>query len=310
MLKERILGILFDEEITQRELTTRLGSSRSRTSEVLKKLEEEGLIERRRISKRTILVSINHSKTLRVGILRSSEYALVISTLHSLGGRIPFKIRVYDNSLEALKDMMLGLTDMVASPLISGYFFHLTDRNVKPVAGIATGGSGILKRKESGFIGTTPLSKMDKDSRQFKNYTRIYYKSVDDILKAYGNGEIDAAAIWEPFLTMNGGIKNTSESICCCLFVMGEISPAVRLFLEKYVESVERGISAEERVEISRLMSPILGVKEGDVARSLDSYVFTVRVREEDARDQILSFGLPAGKEVSDFLERCPKVSV
>jgi predicted transcriptional regulator len=310
MLKEKILGILFDEEITQKELTIRLGFSRSRVSEVLKALESEKLIIKRKISKRTVLVSINHSKTLRVGILRSSEYAIVVSTLYSLKERIPFRIRVYDNSLEALKDLMVGLTDMVASPLISGYFFHLTDRNIRPISGIATGGSGLLKRKESGLIGTTPLSRMDKDSREFKDYSRIYYKSVEDILKAYRKEEIDAAAIWEPFLTMNGGIKNTSNSMCCCLFVLGKILPSVNLFLKKYAENVQKGISAEEKREISKLMSSLLGVGETDIEMSLDSYIFTTTVSESDAKGQIMSFGLPAGKEVNDFLERCPKISL
>ncbi|MEM0135097.1 MAG: MarR family transcriptional regulator, partial [Thermoplasmatales archaeon] len=173
MLKDKVLDLLFREDITQKELTSRFNSSRSRMSEVLKKLESQGVVTRRKVSQRTILVSLNHSRTLRIGILRSSEYFHVVSALESLGDRIPFRVTVYDNSLEALKALMTGDEDIVASPLISGYFFYLIDKSIKPIAGIAEGGSGLIKRREKGKIGTTPLSRMDRDSRDIGGYEQV-----------------------------------------------------------------------------------------------------------------------------------------
>lgn len=310
MLREEILDILFDREITQKELTTILKSSRSRVSEVLKELEGKGLVVRKRISQRTVSVSLNHDNTLRVGILRSSEYAFVVSALHALKAEIPFKVRVYDNSLEALRDLMIGLTDVVASPLISGYFFHLIDNNLRPVAGIARGGSGMLKRKERGLIGTTPLSKMDRESREFGNYSRIYYKSIEDILRGYGKGEVDAAVVWEPFLTMNKGIRNPIGGVCCCLFSLEKNTPSVNSFLRKYLELVDLGVTENNRREISTLLSSEINVPPTDIDKSLDSYEFSAAISKRDAEDQVTSFGLPIGREVDTFLERCARVSV
>ena len=298
MLRDKVLDLLFEEELTQKELTSRLNSSRSRISEVLSRLEKQGFIVRRRISERTVVVSLNHEKTLRVGILRSTEYVHVVSALHELGKKIPFRLRVYDNSLEALKELMTGTEDIIASPLISGYFFFLIDKNIRPVAGIAKGGAGLIKRKNHGKIGTTPLSRMDKDSREFAGYGQVYFKSIEDILRAYKKGEIDAAQIWEPFLSMNNGIKSPTRGMCCCLFSTGKRTKSLGQFLEKYTESVGRGFTNERKSEVSRLMSNFLGVRDNDIFNSIGSYLFTTLVSEEDLEDQITSFGLPVVKGV------------
>lgn len=310
MIRQKILDILFDGEVTQKELTEKLKSSRSRVSEVLKELERERLIIRRRISQRTISVSINHDKTLRVGILKSSEYAFVVSTLNSMGKFLPYRIRVYDNSLEALKDLIVGQIDIAASPLVSGYYFHLIDRNVRAIAGIAIGGGGILKRKNEGLIGTTPLSKMDRNSRDFGNYSQVYYKSIEDILRAYSRREIDAAAIWEPFLSMHNGTRKGSDGICCCLFVHTKMGQSLNEFRKGYVDSVRTGLIGENRAKISELLSSAIGVERKWIEESLDSYHFTTTISWRDVEEQVSSFGLPLGKEVGDFVDQSAEVSL
>ena len=308
MLRERVLELLFEEELTQKELTSRLNSSRSRVSEVLSLLERKGLIVRRKVGQRTVVVSINHDRTLRVGILRSSEYAHIVSTLHDIEEKIPFRLRIYDNSLEALKELMMGNEDIIASPLISGYFFFLIDRNIRPVAGVARGGGGIIKRASRGKIGTTPLSTMDKESREFSDYRQVYFKSIEDILRAYRKGEIEAAQIWEPFLSMNGGEKSASKGMCCCIFSSGKRSRSLSEFLRVYLESVQRGLSDDRKMETSKLMRDVIGVREEHIMRSMGSYDFTASVSLKDLEEQISSFGLPAVKGVENFIERCPKV--
>jgi predicted transcriptional regulator len=308
MLKEKVLDTLFREEITQKELTLRLRASRSRMSEILKILENKGLIKRRKVSQRTVLVSLNHSRTLRIGILRSSEYVHVVGTLRGLADKIPFRVTVYENSMEALKELMTGAEDIVASPLISGYFFYLIDRSIKPVAGIARGGAGIIKRSDHGKIGTTPLSRMDKDSRELKDYEQVYFKSMGDMLLAYRKKEIEAAQIWEPFLSMNEGIKSPPNGVCCCLFTHGKSGQSINSFLSKYVENVQLADrKAVGRGKLSAL-SKLIGVKESDVAKSVDSYKFTTSISKTDLESQIESFGLPLVKEVESFLERSSKV--
>ena len=308
MLRDRVLDLLFKEDITQKELTSRLNSSRSRISEVLRKLEAQHIITRKKVSQRTVLVSINHSRTLRVGILRSSEYFHIVSTLEHLGKRIPFRLTVYDNSLEALKELMTGAEDMVASPLISGYFFYLIDRSIRPIAGVAEGGSGLSKRRNEGKIGTTPLSRMDRDSRDFRDYEQVYFKSMDDMLRSYYKGEIDAAQIWEPFLTMNNGVKKRKEGLCCCIFTKGERGYSVSTFLREYKKKVGESLNKDKKKDIATVMGRVLKVGHEDVIRSLNSYHFTTLIDKSDLERQIEAFGLPIVKEVDSFLERAAKV--
>ena len=310
MLREKVLDVLFGEEITQKELTSRLKSSRSRISEVLKQLEREKLINRKRVSERTVLVSLNHSRTLRVGIVRSSEYVHVVSALYELKERVPFRLKVYDNSLEALRDLVTGYQDIVASPMVSGYFFHLIDNNIKPIAGVAMGGAGLIKRSERGKIGTTPLSRMDKDSREYKNYERTYYKSIEDILHAYRKREIDAAEIWEPFLSMNKGIGKSPSGMCCCLFTQVNDRKSIDSFLENYLKSIEAGLPRTKRKWIANILGDLIGVREKAIDSSFDSYIFTASISRVDVENQIASFGLPKVKGVENFLERCSKVSL
>lgn len=308
MLRDTVIEILFSGERTQREITSLTRSSRSRISEVLGELEREGFVNRKRIGGRTVLVALNSERVLRVGILRSSEYFHIISALRAISGHILSRVKVYDNSLEALKALVLGSEDIVSSPLVSGYFFHLVDNNVKPVAAVARGGSGVISRKNEGLIGTTPLSTMDRESILLKNYRRVYFKSVEDIVKAFQDGEIDAASLWEPFLSINGGKAAEPDRVCCCIFSMNPKSKALSYFMEEYLKSISRGTECNECDEISASLSSLLGVSKEDVERSLKSYVFTEKIEREDALEQISRFGFSVEKGVDTFLENCPKV--
>lgn len=311
MLREKILDLLFEEKLTQREITLRVGASRSRVSELLDELENEKLIERKRISERTVLVSINRDRILRLGILKSSEYAVVVLSLSHLSEEVPFKIRVYDNSLDALKDLMTGYLDMVASPLISGYFFYLIDNDIKPIAGVAYGGSGILKGgPKKMVIGTTPLSKMDEESRGSKGYTQVYYNSIEEILRAFQRGDIDAAQIWEPYVTIYGASRSISDKMCCSLFTDRAPTHAMNQFLAAYHETLKHKLNGEDREEASRILSGLLEIDPSVISLSTDSYRFSSRISKEDLQDQIRKFGLPAGREVDGFLERYSKISI
>ncbi|MEM0130497.1 MAG: hypothetical protein QXW75_03425, partial [Thermoplasmatales archaeon] len=149
----------------------------------------------------------------------------------------------------------------------------------------------------------------DRESMRAKGYTRTYFKSVEEILKAYREGQIDAASIWEPFLSMNGGSPYRSDSVCCCVFTT-KTTRAVTAFKKKYVKSIEKGADCRKRRGVCNLLASILGVGHADVERSLDSYEFTSDVDRNDAVRQISEFGFSVEKGVDQFLEECPKVPV
>ncbi|MEM0127471.1 MAG: helix-turn-helix domain-containing protein [Thermoplasmatales archaeon] len=309
-VRDRIVEILFSGQMSQREITSVSHASRSRVSEVLKDLELKGFVRRHRVGGRTVYVSLDPDKTLRIGILRSSEYFHVVAAMLALEKELLVRIKVYDNSLEALKNLLLGAEDLVTSPLVSGYFFHLIDGNVKPLAAVARGGSGIIFKRDSGLIGTTPLSSMDRESMKAERYRRAYFRSVEEILKAYRDDQIDAASIWEPFLSMEGGISAKPEDVCCCIFSNKATSKAMKEFLNSYFLSLREGADCKERRVVCSSLASILGVRISDVEKSLKSYEFTNEMDRKDAIDQISRFGFPVEKGVDLFLEKCPTVSV
>ncbi len=309
-VKERILDLLFEGKVTQRELCSKVGLSRSRVSEILGKMERDGIVKRERVSDRTVVVSINEPNLLRVGILRSSEYAPVVLALKNLPENVLWRIKVYDNSLEALKDLITGTLDMVASPIISAFFFNLIDENVKPVAGIASGGSGLLKRNDKGILGTTPLSKMERESRDRKSYRLVYFSNIEYIIKNYLEGKIDAASVWEPYLTKYKGEKNESDEICCSLITTKENWYSLEKFLVEYVKSVQFMNIDDKRKEASILLSKIIGEDENLIYRSLNSYNFSIYIDKEDVRRQIFAMGIPESGKLDEFLRRYNEISL
>ncbi len=308
--REKILEFLMDGKRTQREISLSLGSSRSRISEILSDLENVGLVRREKVSDRTVLVSINREKVLRVGMLKSSEYAAVVLALKRVEKAVMVRIRLYDNSLEALKDLLTGSLDLVASPLISSYFFYLIDNNIKPISGISKGGSGMLMRNNEGLLGTTPISSMERESRERKSFRLVYYKSIEDMLDAYSKKEVDAISIWEPYLSMFKGVKNPKEKGCCVLINSGGLTESARIFFREYKKIIPRMNSGKLRIEASEILSELLHVKVRDVLTSLDSYIFTTEIDKDDLREQIKMMGLPEDSNVDKFLERYYGISI
>ncbi|MGC8655251.1 MAG: MarR family transcriptional regulator [Thermoplasmata archaeon] len=309
-VKEKILDLLYGGKITQRELCSRIGLSRSRVSEILGEMERDRLITRERVSDRTVIVSLNEENLLRIGILRSSEYAPVVLALENMPRHILWNIKVYDNSLEALKDLIIGGLDIVASPVISAFFFNLIDENVKPVAGIASGGSGMLKRNDKGVLGTTPLSKMERESRDRKNYKLTYFNNIESLIRSYSEGKIDAASVWEPYLTKYGGEKKAPEEICCSLITYRNKWKSLEKFLEEYKNAVCSMEDQARRKEASLLLSKIIGEDYNLILKSLDSYKFSISIDKEDVRRQINAMGIPESGKIDEFLRRYNEISI
>ncbi len=309
-IKDRIIETLFEGKITQRELSSKVGLSRSRVSEILTEMEKNGIITRMRVSDRTVIVSLNKDNLLRVGILRSSEYAPVILALYSLPESILWRIKVYGNSLEALRDLIVGDLDVVASPVISAFFFHLIDENIKPVAGIASGGSGLLKRNDRGLLGTTPLSKMERESRDRKNYKLVYYRDIESILKSYDEHKIDAAFIWEPYLTKFGGEKSALGEVCCSIITSRETWSSFSIFMREYKKSIELINIYSERLKASHLLSKIIGEDEHLILKSLDSYKFSTEIKKDDVRNELMAMGIPENDRLDIFLRRYNEISI
>ncbi len=295
-LKEKIIEFLSTGEKTQAEISRHFNLSRSRISEILSELEGEKKISKRKISERTIEISLNRTENLIVGILPSSEYVYLIEALEREG--IRYLIRVFNNSLEGFKELILGHIDILASPLVSGYIFYLSDGRIKPLMGISKGGGGVIKRNPKGYLGTTPFSKMDRISKSEKNYEILYFKSVEDLIKSLGEGKVDAISIWEPFLTMEGGVSVDKSELCCALFTT-TVTDILEKLKKTYCQIVKSGQIPKAGIE---KLSNILKVDENIIEKSLNSYEFTCEIKTEDLQKQLSAMGIGIIKDIGDFI--------
>ncbi len=303
-LADRILDFLSTGEKTQVEISRALGLSRSRTSEILSELEIQGKIVRRKISERTIEVRLNRDSNLIVGILPSSEYVYLIEAMEDLG--LNYILKIFNNSLEGFKELILGHIDILASPLVSGYIFFLLDERIKPIMGIAMGGGGVIKRSNQGLLGTTPFSKMDRLSRQQSGFQIVYYKGIEELLQAYEQRKVDAISIWEPYLTLYGGEPENIKETCCALF--GNLDKDHReKLIRKYSELTASKLAPERGIKI---ISSKLGLEPDLIEKSLKSYKFDHSISKDDLERQLKALGIGMAKNLGDFLGDRDKDSI
>lgn len=295
-LRERIIEFLLSGEKTQTEIRKYFNLSRSRTSEFLSELEDEGIIKKRKISERTIEVSLNRENNIILGILPSSEYTYLIQALEA--EKIRYIIKIFNNSLEGFKELILGHIDLLASPLISGYIFYLSDRRIKPIMGIAKGGGGVIKKRSKGTLGSTPFSKMDRISRNEKDYNVVYYRSVGELRNALREDRVDAISIWEPYLYLEGGKPSFKDELCCALFSLSSTEITKRI-KERYCTIVK---SHEKPVDGINKISNLLNVDINVIEETLKSYEFTCEIDLKDLQNQLSAMGIGISDNLGDFL--------
>ncbi|MEM3226808.1 MAG: ArsR family transcriptional regulator [Thermoplasmata archaeon] len=307
--KDEIMDILAKNESTQRELWQALKISRSYLSELLKDLEKDGLISRKKVSERTVIVSINRSKIIRVGVLKASEYAAVYLTAHDLTD-LHIELLLYNNGLEELTALETGKIDIAFAPIVSGFMLHIVDEHLVITSACARGGSGIVYHKQSGDIGSTMFSTMDLKSRIYSGYhvEKIkYFDSPEEMISNFKNNKINALAIWEPYYSMLKG-KNKkileSNKICCGALVLRDsIDEHIKLFLNKFKENSLLLKDGKRWAEAAKLMQQKLKINIKIILKSLKSYNFDTLISEKDIRDAIANFGIKVPeKKYNDFI--------
>lgn len=296
--KDEILDLLAKHELTQRELWQIMGISRSYLSELLRILEKEGLISRKKVSERTVIVSINRKKILRVGILKSSEYAAVYLTAHDLT-TLNIELVLYNNGLEELMALETGKIDVAFAPIVSGFMLHIIDEHLVVAAACARGGSGIVYHRNKGAIGSTMFSTMDLKSRIYSDFNveKIkYFDSPEDLIENFKLEKVNAIAIWEPYFTLlNCKNKKVIEEdkICCGAMILREsINKDIEEFLIKFNEN-SACLRAEKRWELAvDLMRKNLKVDRQILLESLKNYKFDTSITKSDLIDTIKNFDI------------------
>lgn len=218
--KDKIISILKQYgSLPQSELVRISGISKSRLSEILSDLEKSGVVKRKIIAGKNLMVSLNEKRFLRLGIIKAAEYPFIIPFIKKMRERgTDVEVKIYDNGLDVTKDLALGKIDLGFSPVISQVIFSKVF-NIKIIAGGAKGGGGIIGNSYE--IGSTILSSMEMWTlAELPDATIIPFNSPSDLVESFERKRVNAIAIWEPYLTelQSKGYKmyHEFEHIHCC----------------------------------------------------------------------------------------------
>ncbi len=217
-LRERILQLLKEhpEGLRQIDIARTLNASRSRVSEIIRELEAKGIVEKIRegsIVKITLSKPIKPrettpSKTLKIGIIWSSEYPFITPFAKKLRDKLGYslEVRVYSNGLDATWDLVIGEIDLALTPMITQLLYASLTSKLKIIGGGATGGASIIRnpRGREGWGASTKASTMDLClTRAWKlmgveEEHREYAMSGEELMRKLVKGEVELIAIWEP----------------------------------------------------------------------------------------------------------------
>uniref|UniRef100_A0A7C4W4E3 Uncharacterized protein n=1 Tax=Geoglobus ahangari TaxID=113653 RepID=A0A7C4W4E3_9EURY len=275
MLEDKILKLLEDvkyEGILQGEIVKKLRASKSRVSEILKILENQGVIVRNVEVGKSYRVWLAryypYGDRLRLGILKSTEYSMVISAVDA-------DFIVYENAIDLTRDLIMNRVDVAASPLITQVLFGIMMKNIRIFDVVAENGSGIVFGEGKGLFGTSEMSAMEINLKAVRNEIPIrqieYYSSPEKMIENLSR--LEGIAIWEPYISMIENEKIYFKEIIgdtpCCTIAANEIA------IKKKDDKINELLDKLKKCRIDfKKVSNILGFNEKLVRDSVKSYNF------------------------------------
>ncbi len=240
-VEQSVVEALKFGEAYQADLVRATGFSKSRVSEVLTKLERDGVIGRTHVGKNYVVYLKSPPPERRqgkvtLGIIRSAEYPYVVPLKKRLYEKgIDLEIKVYDNGIDVMKELSMGKLDFGISPMVMQLFFYFLESPIKIIAPAGAGGASIVSGKylsEHPRVASTKLSTMELLVRTTVSGAVMgevgdmsYARSPESLVKMLEEGRAEAIGIWEPYVTMlteMGFHKLTDysdfgEHYCCTL---------------------------------------------------------------------------------------------
>jgi len=259
----KLLERLGNEFVNQSYIHQALGLSKSRVSEVLQELEDEGLIIRKRLGNQYLvkLISspIKHlsSRLIKLGIVWSSEYPFITPFIKNLKIKhgINTEVIVYESAVETVKALIRGELDLVLAPLITELHFYIAFRNLKIIGGGAYDGSAIIynPRGEKDVIASSYLSTMDAlraitlRKGDVTAEKTEYFTHPSDVKRLAFKERVKYLAVWHPLLKILS-LKGFKEVIrpselgmtyCCTLAASTALSYEYRKLLrQEYLDAL------------------------------------------------------------------------
>lgn len=313
-VEERILKLLDEvreDGILQSEIPRALNLSKSTVSEILTNFEAKRLVVRKSISARAYRVwKAEHlpfpfQGILRLGILKSSEYAYLIKAAVEKS----VLIKLFNDPLALTRSLSQGRVDIAASPLLTQVIMGVLMKNFLIKRIVAKNGSGVVfSGSKVGVFGTTEISTMDRNLRKFISERGVgirYFSSPQSMIESLRRGEIEGIAIWEPYLTMlrEEGFEAIffddilGDFICCSLAVNRESFDLNRGTIENFLNHYDRICGKELSKDDLALISKRLGFEDKLVERSLKNYKFCQEIFLDEIRSYLRDSGIDLSEE-------------
>jgi len=316
MTRERIIDALErvgDRGVLQTELGYLLGLSPSTVSEILNELEVLNVIVRREIGKKIKKVWLKRmapfplENTIRAGILKASEYPHVLLALSEIQKEgVEVHLEVFENALDATSAAVSGRIDIVFSPMITQILFSLVTRRILIWASCGFNGGGLVLRRETiRRVASSEFSTMERVLSTMEELEGVeikYSRSPKEMIEMFERGEVDAIAIWEPYISLmrEKGYKTVyfsekfGDYICCTAGVSKGFLEENREIFEKYMKIYKRVTEEiyERAEEASLLLNSALGISKRVLERSMKNFRFDWRIDRREIERALKSTGL------------------
>lgn len=285
--------------VLQSQISEKLKISKSTVSELISKLESEKMVVRKLVSGKAFRVwHVEYAPfpikgLIRVGILKASEYPKVVSAVEKLKGIL----KIYDSGIELTRDLVSGVVDVAASPIVTQLYFGILMKNIKIHRIVAKNGSGVVfSNAQSDCYGCSEVSTMELNLRRYisKKMEKAqirYFKSPEAMIQAIE--ELRGIAIWEPYFTKLSDRKTErfedvlGDFVCCSLASnksFGEENPEL---LEKFIAEFDKAKYGREE---AKKLAQLIGFEEEIIYKSFENYDF--EVEQEVPRDlEVLTLG-------------------
>ncbi len=298
----------------QSEIVESTGYSKSTISYFLTKLEKLGLVYRRRERGTGYRVWLrgfeSSSKLVKVGIVRAAEYPFIFdfkSRLEDAG--LGVHLRVYDDGLSLMSDLVRDRIEVGLSPLITQLIFYAASRGkFKIVASGASGGGSIILRRGLGLsdvkrAGSTLASTMDAclaaylRERGLSDVEVVYFDSPHHMVEALERGDVEMLSIWEPYSSMleAKGHKRLArfsdfmDVFPCCVLALNLADEGLEgLVAEAFVDA----LSKKDHVDGASKLGDLINVEPELVRRCLAEYEFHPKFEARDVKGYLKSVGL------------------
>lgn len=301
--EEKISAILekrMEQGIQQSELERLITISRSYCSELLSGMEKRRIIVRTKsgTSMRVFLTRYFPGLVngiMRVGMLRSSEYLPLVSTIMAFAEKFSVRLEIVplDSVPEILRRLHVGSLDLAMAPSIPTISYGLLSGNIKVLGGIASGGSAILSR-EGGCkncvltsASSTMITMVARTELPVEEMT--VFTNPTHGIQQFLAGNCCSIAIWEPYLTklmdrprirVESTYSKLLDGFPCCVistnvpFLAKNMQMLDDMMKTYWLDPVQF-LDKESGIEATKIVGKMTRTGRNTLLRSLQDYDFS-----------------------------------